>query len=638
MGKEQDRDFRQLGLLLLVLITGLGLTFSATRESMRTSELQAVSSFRANAELYVDRVQGRLDAGLTAAQDLYDYYRESDSVPPETFALLTKTNSNLNNNRRFVSLAYALVGSDREEYLAGMNSLYGGAYQIKWPNSLEKEHDVAVLPEGENLREFPLLYTWAPEPARAQELLGLNIGALGQLNGYLEIALGLKEASAIFLPPFAELDNGQTGQVLLVNPFVSKGGNQGLIVQLVDFAGLVADVRAEIDEIGVGLDLTAKSSWGTHDHEAEAHDNGPDGNGHASGGHNGAIAPFVSEYRMGAGEWRFTVTPRAQAYPVDYGPAVITASVCLLLTGLFFFIVWSQLRRAKRVADIVSRRTRALKEAHDELEEHYKLLQNLNKDVEEARRSAELANRAKSEFLATMSHELRTPLNAILGFSQLLSEQALGPIGDNRYIEYSKDIHSSGSHLLSLINDILDLAKLEAGKISIEKNALSTQLLTERVITLLSQQADNKGVELYAEFDDNMPDRILGDELRLRQILINLCSNAIKFTHEGSVVARLFAKPFQNGRQGWVLEVQDTGIGIPEEKQATLFDRFTQVDAALSRRHGGVGLGLAICRELVDRMEGRISVRSMVNVGTAIRVHLPLEEASPDDIDDDMMI
>jgi signal transduction histidine kinase len=130
----------------------------------------------------------------------------------------------------------------------------------------------------------------------------------------------------------------------------------------------------------------------------------------------------------------------------------------------------------------------------------------------------------------------------------------------------------------------------------------------------------------------------LGDELRLRQILINLVSNAIKFTQEGSVVARLFSKPFQNGREGFVIEVQDTGIGIPEEKQATLFDRFTQVDAALSRRHGGVGLGLAICRELVDRMEGKISVRSMVNFGTAIRVHLPLEIASDDDEDDEMLI
>ena len=322
---------------------------------------------------------------------------------------------------------------------------------------------------------------------------------------------------------------------------------------------------------------------------------------------------------------------------MDYGAAVLTAGVSLVLTALVIFIVWSQSQRAKRVVDIVNRRTRALKEAHEELEQHYKLLQNLNKDVEEARKSAETANRAKSEFLATMSHELRTPLNAILGFSQLLQEQALGPIGDKRYVDYAKDIHSSGSHLLAIINDILDLAKLEAGKIRIEHKVLSSRLLVERAVTLLQQQAQGKGIKLSAEFAPGMPDRIYGDELRLRQILINLASNSLKFTNQGSVTVRLHPKAFPTGQPGWVLEVEDTGIGIPEEKQATLFDRFTQVDTALSRRHGGVGLGLAICRELVDRMEGKISVRSTPGVGTTMRVHLPLEEVEGDDDDDGMI-
>jgi signal transduction histidine kinase len=265
------------------------------------------------------------------------------------------------------------------------------------------------------------------------------------------------------------------------------------------------------------------------------------------------------------------------------------------------------------------------------------MLQNLNRDVEEARRSAETANKAKSEFLATMSHELRTPLNAILGFSQILQEQALGPLGDQRYADYAKDINASGTHLLAIINDILDLAKLEAGKIQIEQNVLSSRMLVGRVITLLSQQADGKGVILDAEFADNMPDYIMGDELRLRQILINLGSNAIKFTNQGAVIFRLHPRPFATGQPGWVLEVEDTGIGIPEEKQATLFDRFTQVDTALSRRHGGVGLGLAICRELVGQMDGKISVRSMVGVGTTIRVHLPLVEAKKGEADDGMI-
>ncbi len=612
-----------MGLLFLVIFAGLGLTFSATRESVRTSEQQAISDFRAGAELYVDRVRQKMQAGLTAVTDLYRYYKASDIVTRETFNLLVKTNSSLSTNRLFVSLAYAMSPEQEAVFIASMREAYGGPYKIKEP----------PLPEGSEkpARKFPLFFVWAPNPEKKAKLQGLNVGASPEMNGFLEAAMQFKTSSVIFSPTLPDIDGGKQGLLLMATPFITKNGNEGLMLQLVDFQGLLKSIGAEIPALAQSLRLKATSEWGSVVHRQSF-------GTIEQGSEASALDPYQKDFVLGAGKWSFTITAAPKAYRIDYGPAVITASVCLLLTGLFYFIVWSQLRRARRVAEIVNRRTRALKEAHDELEEHYKLLQNLNKDVEESRRSAELANRAKSEFLATMSHELRTPLNAILGFSQLLSEQALGPIGDGRYIDYAKDIHSSGSHLLSLINDILDLAKLEAGKISIEKNAVSTRQLTHRVVTLLDQQAKNKNIELYAEFDDNMPDYILGDELRLRQILINLCSNAIKFTHEGSVIARLFSKPFQNGRQGWVLEVQDTGIGIPEEKQATLFDRFTQVDAALSRRHGGVGLGLAICRELVDRMDGTISVRSMVGVGTAVRVHLPLEEASEDPVDDSMMI
>jgi signal transduction histidine kinase len=628
LGQPINRDYRQAGLLWLVLLAGLGLTFMAARESVRTSEQQVISKFRASAEVDIDRLQGQLITGLRAAHYLYLFYGENDEVSRETFRLLVKTNSNLNRNRRFVSLAYGITEKDSTDFLAVVNDIYKGDYQIRLPEGMTAP--------GDNIRQFPLLFIWSKNPDDQENLRGLNIGAIPEINGFLEAALRAKVPSAVLLSSFPSLDGSRQdgdmgGQVLIANPYLSKGGNDLLILQLVDFNGLISSIRPEKSVIQSSLRLSARTNWGGADHIVEFSE--VDGTTEKSW-----LKPYSKQFELGAGHWTISVSAATGAFPVSYFTAFLTACVGLLLTGLIFFIIWSQQRRAKRVANIVYRRTRALKEAHDELEEHYKLLQNLNKDVEESRRSAELANRAKSEFLATMSHELRTPLNAILGFSQLLSEQAIGPIGDDRYIEYAKDIHSSGSHLLSLINDILDLAKLEAGKVEIEKNAVSTRLITDKVIGLLTQQAENKGIELYAEFEENMPDKILGDELRLRQIMINLCSNAIKFTQEGSVVARLFSKPFQNGRQGWVLEIQDTGIGIPEEKQATLFDRFTQVDAALSRRHGGVGLGLAICRELVDRMEGRISVRSMVNVGTAIRVHLPLEEASIDDLENEMII
>jgi len=621
--QDNDRNYRQLGMLWLVIFAGLALTFFATRETVRLSERQAAAEFNSSAMLFSRRVQGHMSAGLNAAQDLLAFYADSSDTSLEIFLRMVRTNSALNKNRRVISLALALPQGGDERFSAIIDQFYKEGYQIKEP-----QVSGSVLADS---RRFPLLFTWTGEQALVSDLLGINIGAHKDLNAFLEAAMAQSVPSAIFLPSFPDLDGGNSDQLLLANPFITKSGLPGLVIQLVDFPGLLSQVREEMASPEALMHLYAKSRWGDGGHEIEF--GKPQTSAMAT-----TISPFQKSFVMGEGSWSLTITPGANAFPVDYSAAFVTASVCVLLTGLFFFIVWSQLRRARRVADIVNRRTRALKEAHDELEEHYKLLQNLNKDVEESRRSAELANRAKSEFLATMSHELRTPLNAILGFSQILSEQALGPIGDSRYVEYSNDIHSSGSHLLSLINDILDLAKLEAGKIHIEKNAISTRLLAERVVTLLSQQAENKGIEFKAEFEENMPDNILGDELRLRQILINLCTNAIKFTQTGSVTTRLFSKPFKNGQAGWVFEVQDTGMGIPEEKQATLFDRFTQVDAALSRRHGGVGLGLAICRQLVDRMGGKISVRSMVNVGTTVRVHLPLEEASKSDIENEMMI
>lgn len=608
----------------LVIIMGLGLTFSATRESVLSAEQQAKSDFQARANLYVHQLRSQLQAGLTAAQDIYDYYTQIEGYESiGRFRLLVRTNSNFNENRRFVSVALALDEKARKTMVANLNNgEFGGSYKIWQPeNATQVDADVQI----------PMVYTWSPDDAVGTELLGLNVAADTAVRSFISTVNASKLPAATLIGPFPELDGGMKGGVLAVMPFYAKNQGEAFLLQLVNLGGVVQDIESEFPDLGNTLELSVRSDWGD-DSYSYTYGSGMDG---APGL---GAEPYLEKFQFGASNWQVLISARPGAFPVDYGAATITATVCLLLTGLFFFIVYSQLKRAQRVADIVNRRTRALKEAHDELEEHYKLLQNLNKDVEEARRTAELANRAKSEFLATMSHELRTPLNAILGFSQLLREQALGPIGDDRYIEYSKDIHSSGSHLLSLINDILDLAKLEAGKINIEKNVISSRQLAERVTALLSQQAENKGIELVSEFEDNMPDRILGDELRLRQIMINLISNAVKFTHEGSVTARLFAKPFQNGREGYVIEVQDTGIGIPDEKQATLFDRFTQVDAALSRRHGGVGLGLAICRELVDRMEGRISVRSMVNVGTAIRVHLPLELASVEDEEDDMLI
>ncbi|WP_262691153.1 ATP-binding protein [Kordiimonas aestuarii] len=626
MARESDIDFRQIALLVAVTAIGAILTWSATRESVRSAEEEARARFESTAALYINRIKSELDHGLDASQDLFRYYEAYEGFDAATFERMVSTSSGLNRNRKLVGVVIAMSDSNRDDFLEYARSKYDGNYEFKEPRKLDN-------PAPQGARAFPFLYAWSSDLKRQGRWKGMDLGAHASLNAFFEETLRTGKPGGILLPT---LETKEEGCVLLAFPFRrSRENASGLVIQLIDLPQMVR-FALESDRLA-GLNASFSTEWagGLYDQNLKIvdwklSDEAPPP---------AAQRPWASTQEMEVGAYTWHVTPWSHylGFKIEYGSTVITAGVSLVLTGLVIFIVWSQSQRAKRVVDIVNRRTRALKEAHEELEQHYKLLQNLNKDVEESRRSAETANRAKSEFLATMSHELRTPLNAILGFSQLLQEQALGAIGDKRYVDYARDINASGTHLLSIINDILDLAKLEAGKIRIEHKVLSSRQLVERAVSLLSQQATAKGIKLEAEFAANMPDRIFGDELRLRQILINLGSNSIKFTNQGSVVIRLHPKAFPTGQPGWVLEVQDTGIGIPEEKQTTLFDRFTQVDTALSRRHGGVGLGLAICRELVDRMDGKISVRSTPNVGTTMRAHLPLEEAEVDDDDDGMI-
>jgi signal transduction histidine kinase len=239
----------------------------------------------------------------------------------------------------------------------------------------------------------------------------------------------------------------------------------------------------------------------------------------------------------------------------------------------------------------------------------------------QARSQAEMANRSKSDFLANMSHELRTPLNAIIGFSEIISNELFGPIVNEKYLEYIRDIHNSSLHLLSIINDVLDMSKIEAGKLELSKEALNIQSVISDVVRMMHERAQSRGIELITQLLDEEVD-VWADERSMKQIFLNLLSNAIKFSKPGG---KVHVRVGADQPHLAVVEFEDYGIGMNEEEQERALQPFGQAKPATTRNYGGTGLGLPITKGLVEAHGGKLAIKSRAGSGTIVRVVLPTE-------------
>ncbi len=260
-------------------------------------------------------------------------------------------------------------------------------------------------------------------------------------------------------------------------------------------------------------------------------------------------------------------------------------------------------------------------QATSDLRETLEQMEIQNVELGLAKKRAQEAARIKSEFLANMSHELRTPLNGVIGFTRLTLKTELNPTQR----DHLNTIERSANNLLTIINDVLDFSKLEAGKLLLESIPFPLRSLLDEVVTLLAQAAHDKGLELTLNIKNDVPDNVIGDPLRLQQVITNLLGNAIKFTEHGNIDIVVDKRALSHTNVQLEVQIRDTGIGIPEADQSRLFQAFRQADASISRRHGGTGLGLAITQRLVNEMGGDISFHSQPNRGSTFWFHLSLD-------------